>query len=117
MVDSKEIGSLIRALDAARPYQLSEVVHEWLQAETGPRWWTPLQADYTERSVESVPGLGSSAVTGSQLGPADTTAPAASLVPRGEPVRSRSRSTKRPARLCRLVATDRARSRNHSGCR
>lgn len=67
MGDSKEIGSLIRALDAAPPYRLSEVVYDWLKAATGAQSCTLFLADYNEQSLESVPGLGSSAVTGSQL--------------------------------------------------
>lgn len=60
------LGSLVRALDAAPPYQLAEVVHRYLAATVGARSCTVLLADYEERTLEPVPGEGASSALGEQ---------------------------------------------------
>lgn len=60
------LGSLVRALDAAPPYQLAEVVHRYLASTVGAQSCTVLLADYEERTLEPVPGDGASSTLGEQ---------------------------------------------------
>ena len=68
------VGSLIRALDAAPPYLLAEVLHGFLSGAVGARSSTVLLADYEERVLEPVPGavsspnLGAQRIDGSEAG-------------------------------------------------
>lgn len=68
------VGSLIRALDAAPPYLLAEVLHSFLISAVGARASTVLLADYEERVLEPVPGavslptLGAQQIDGSAAG-------------------------------------------------
>jgi serine phosphatase RsbU (regulator of sigma subunit) len=68
------LGSLIRALDAAPPYRLATVLHEFLGAEVGAQSATVLLADYEELSLEPVPDavpsptLGAQRIDGSEAG-------------------------------------------------
>ena len=60
------VGSLVRALDAAPPYLLAEVLHSFLSSAVGARSSTVLLADYEERVLEPVPGAISSPTLGAQ---------------------------------------------------
>ena len=68
------LGSLIRALDAAPPYRLATVLHEFLNSEVGAQSATVLLADYEERTLEPVPDavpsptLGAQRIDGSEAG-------------------------------------------------
>jgi serine phosphatase RsbU (regulator of sigma subunit) len=68
------LGSLIRALDAAPPYRLATVLHEFLSAEVGAQSATVMLADYEERSLEPVPdavpspNLGAQRIDASEAG-------------------------------------------------
>ena len=68
------VGSLVRALDAAPPYLLAEVLHSFLNTAVGARSSTVLLADYEERVLEPVPGavpapnLGAQRIDGSEAG-------------------------------------------------
>ncbi|HEY0869380.1 MAG TPA: hypothetical protein VGD55_03195, partial [Acidothermaceae bacterium] len=68
------LGSLVGSLDAAPPYLLAEVLHNFLNAEVGARSSPVLLADYEERMLEPVPGgapsptLGAQQIDGSQAG-------------------------------------------------
>ncbi len=56
--DARGVGALIRALDQAPPYEFGTELHEHLQAEVGAHRCTLLLADYSEQSLEPVPGPG-----------------------------------------------------------
>ena len=60
------LGSLIRALDAAPPYRLATVLHEFLNSAVGAQSATVLLADYEERTLEPVPDAVPSATLGAQ---------------------------------------------------
>src|SRR5665213_3327911 len=73
-IGSTLLGSLIRALDAAPPYRLATVLHEFLNATVGAQSATVLLADYEERTLEPVPDavpsrtLGAQRIDGSEAG-------------------------------------------------
>jgi serine phosphatase RsbU (regulator of sigma subunit) len=73
-VGSTLIGSLIHALDAAPPYRLATVLHEFLHSGVGAQAATVLLADYEERTLEPVPdavpspNLGAQRIEGSAAG-------------------------------------------------
>ena len=73
-IGSTLLGSLIRALDAAPPYRLATVLHEFLNSAVGAQAATVLLADYEERTLEPVPDavpsptLGAQRIEGSEAG-------------------------------------------------
>jgi serine phosphatase RsbU (regulator of sigma subunit) len=73
-IGSTLLGSLIRALDAAPPYRLATVLHEFLNSTVGAQSATVLLADYEERSLEPLPdalpspSLGAQGIDGSEAG-------------------------------------------------
>jgi serine phosphatase RsbU (regulator of sigma subunit) len=70
------LGSLVRALDAAPPYRLATVLHEFLSSAVGANTATVLVADYEEHTLEPVPDavpsptLGAQRIEGSAAGQA-----------------------------------------------
>ena len=60
------MGSLVRALDEAPPYELAEVLHRELRGSVGARSCTILLADYSEQTLEPVPALGMASTLSSQ---------------------------------------------------
>ncbi|HVE99444.1 MAG TPA: hypothetical protein VNA12_09720, partial [Mycobacteriales bacterium] len=61
------VGSLVRALDEAPPYELAEVLHQHLRDSVRARSCTILLADYSEQTLEPVPAAGLASTLSSQL--------------------------------------------------
>jgi serine phosphatase RsbU (regulator of sigma subunit) len=64
--DPLRLGSLLSALNAAPPYELTGTLHGWLAAAINARSCTVLLADYEESSLEPLPGPSPSSTLGSQ---------------------------------------------------
>jgi serine phosphatase RsbU (regulator of sigma subunit) len=60
------VGTLVRALDEAPPYELAEVLHRELRATVRARSCTVLLADYSEQTLEPVPAVGLASTLSSQ---------------------------------------------------